>query len=277
MTDRQTSSAELTALVMAAGRQGTADPVARLQDKSHKCLVEIDGVAMIERTVQTLIDSACFSRILVSIENEQVLHKLDTTRRWLENGTIKVIPSAESLTGSLARLSESAELRLPLIITTADNALHTAGLIRDFVNEFIGSDADVALAVTHESTVINAYPQGKFGFFRFRDGGYSFCNLYGIRTGKGLEAAKIFRTGGQFRKRPWRMLGAFGAVSLILYKWRLACLDTLLRRIGRRLGMQIDRITLDYPFAPIDVDNPQTFAFSEQILEQRRSTKPGRG
>ena len=47
MTDN-TVSLSLTALVMAASRQGVDDPVAMLQDKSHKCLVEIDGIAMID-------------------------------------------------------------------------------------------------------------------------------------------------------------------------------------------------------------------------------------
>ena len=48
------SSRPLTALVLAASRQGIDDPVARLQNKSHKCLVAVDGIAMIERVIQTL-------------------------------------------------------------------------------------------------------------------------------------------------------------------------------------------------------------------------------
>jgi choline kinase len=54
MTSGETSFGPLTALVLAASRQGFDDPVAKLQNKSHKCLVNIDGIAMIERVVQTL-------------------------------------------------------------------------------------------------------------------------------------------------------------------------------------------------------------------------------
>lgn len=260
----------LTALVLAASRQGFADPVARLQNKSHKCLVNIDGVAMIERVVQTLIDSECFKHILISIEDEHVLRKLASIQGWLEEGTIEVVPSAGNLADSLIQLTNTTDRLFPLVITTADNVLHTAELVRDFVATFAGGTCDVAVAVTRESTVLAEYPGGSFGFFQFRDGGYSSCNLYGVRSSSGLDAAKIFRTGGQFRKRPWRMLKIFGVLPLILYKWRLLNLDSFIHRIARNLGITIDTVLLPYAFGPIDVDNPKTFEFSERTLRERR-------
>lgn len=260
----------LTALVMAASRQGVDDPVARLQDKSHKCLVSIDGIAMIERVIQTLIDSACFGRILVSIENEKVLQGLKSTRRWLAESVIEVVPSSGNLADSVISIGNMDKQPLPLIITTADNALHTPELVRDFVAAFTQGKADVAVAVTRESTVLAQYPHGEFGFFRFRDGGYSFCNLFGIRSPRGLEGAKIFRTGGQFRKHPWRILGIFGVLPLLLYKLRLVGLDGFIRRVTGKLGLMIDAVRMPYAYAPIDVDNVKTFAFSEQTLQQRR-------
>ncbi len=270
MTVNEGSTPSLTALVLAASRQGMDDPVARLQNKSHKCLVEINGITMIERVVQTLLDSECFKHILISIEDQHVLRKLASIQGWLEEGTIEVVPSAGTLADSLIKLTNAADRLLPLVITTADNVLHTPELIRDFVVAFTRGTGDVAVAVTHESTVLAEYPDEGFGFFRFRDGGYSFCNLYGVRSSSGLEAAKIFRTGGQFRKRPWRILKVFGVLPFILYKLRLVDLDSFIHRIARNLGITIDTVLLPYAFGPIDVDNPKTFEFSERTLEKRR-------
>lgn len=268
MTGNEGHDAPATALVLAASRKGGSDPVAKLQDKSHKCLVEVDGVAMIERVVQALLDSRRFSRILISIENEQILQTLPSTRRWLEEGVIHYLASAENLADSVLYLDQDGDL--PLVVTTADSAMHTAQLIQDFMAAFAQSHADVAVAVTPESTVIEEYPDANLGFFRFRDGGYSFCNIYGIRSRKGLEAARVFRSGGQFRKRPWRILKEFGVLPLILYKYRLASLNGILQRLGRKLDLTIEPITLPYAFAPIDVDNPRTFALSEETLKRRR-------
>lgn len=269
MTDK-TFSDPLTALVLAASRQGVDDPVARIQNKSHKCLVAIDGIAMIERVVQTLIDSECFARILISIESEQVLEELPAAKRWLQQGTIEVVPSSGNLADSVAKLSSMVKQPLPLVITTADNALHTPELVRYFVAAFAASTADAVVATTSESTVRADYPDEEIGFFQFRDGGYSFCNLFGVASSSALKAAEIFRSGGQFRKRPWRVLKVFGVIPLILLRWRLITLDNFSRRITRKLGIRADIVRLPYAFAPIDVDNPRTFEFSEKTLRQRR-------
>lgn len=270
MTADETIFKPLTALVLAASRRGVDDPVARLQNKSHKCLVTIDGIAMIERVVQTLMDSECFSRILISIENEQVLEKLPVAKRWLEEGAIEIVPSAGNLADSVVNIAATVDQPLPLVITTADNALHTPELVRYFVAEFVRSAGDAAVATTAESTVLAEYPGGEFGFFRFRDGGYSFCNLFGVHSAIALEAARIFQSGGQFRKHPWRIFKVFGVLSLILLKWRLISLDNFSRRITRKLGINVDIVRLPFAFGPIDVDNPKTFEFSERVLTERR-------
>lgn len=270
MTADESCTGPLTALVLAASRQGVDDPVARLQNKTHKCLVSIDGISMIERVVQTLLDSKCFGCILISIEDERVLQDLTLAGRWLKEGMIKVVPSSGNLADSLISLTEVVDDPLPLVITTADNALHTPELVRDFVAAFVRGAGDGAVAVTRESTVLAEYPAGEFGFFRFRDGGYSFCNLFGVSQSSALEAAKIFRTGGQFRKRPWRILKVFGVLPLIFYKLRLLKLESFAQRITRNLGITVDLVLLPYAFGPIDVDNPKTYEFSERILRERR-------
>lgn len=260
----------LTALVLAASRKGVEDSVARIQNKSHKCLVETDGIAMLERVIQTLLDSGRFKQILVSIENAEVVKDLVTTQQWLKSGVIKLIPSSDNLVDSVIAVSQYSSQSFPLIITTADNVLHTPELIQDFVGTFEKSHSDVCVAVASESTVRQAYPEGKFGFFQFKDGGYSFCNLFGVKSAEGLKGAKIFRTGGQFRKHPWRMLRIFGIFSLLIYKWKLSDLGAFTTRISAKLGLKMETVLLNYPFAPIDVDNPTTFAFSQETLRARR-------
>lgn len=271
MTARESFAEPLTVLVLAASRQGVDDPVAKIQGKSHKCLVTIDAVAMIERVVQTLIDSDCFTRILISIESEQVLEELPLASHWLKQGTIEVVPSSGNLADSVGSLTSMAKQPLPLVITTADNVLHTPELVRDFVAAFARSTVDVVVAAATESTVRAEYPDEKIGFFQFKDGGYSFCNLFGVTSSSALEAAKVFRTGGQFRKHPWRVVKIFGALPFILLKWRLITLDNFSRRITGKLGISIEIVRLPYAFAPIDVDNPTTFAFSERMIKERRA------
>ena len=47
--------------MLAASRKGINDEVAKLQNKSHKCIVELNGIPMIERVINTLIKSNEFN------------------------------------------------------------------------------------------------------------------------------------------------------------------------------------------------------------------------
>ncbi len=260
----------LTALVLAASREGTEDPVARHAGKSHKCLVEVDGKPMIERVIESLIDSNLCRNILVSIESEDILRQIPQVALWLDQGIVSVAPSASNLADSVLSLRERNESPIPLLITTADSALHTRETVTHFIDRSLAEGGDISIGATSEATVRKQFPDETIGFFRFRDGGYSFCNLFMLRSEAALQMAEVFRSGGQFRKRPWRMLGAFGVLNLLLYRLRLTTIDAFIGRIGRNFKLKATVVDVPWGYAPIDVDTPYSLALSERVLRQRR-------
>ncbi len=259
----------VTALVMAASRAGPRDSVAQLQDKSHKCLVEIAGQVMLVRVITALLDSGCFNRVAISIEEEAVLRGVPQLSTWLDDGTIVVTPSRGNLANSVLAAVETLDNPLPLVITTGDNALHTPELVRDFVGGFLADTEDVCLGFTSEDVVRTQFPHSGLAYHRIKDGGWSACNLFGLRTEQSLVTARIFEGGGQFGKRHLRILKAFGLMSFLLYKMKWATLDELIARIGKNMGITASVVNLPYPFGPIDVDNPASFALSEAELLRR--------
>ena len=257
------------ALVLAAERRGVVDPVAATQGKSHKCLIEIGGVVMLERVVSTLLESGEVGRILVSIESEAPLRSTPRLAQWLDAGTIEFFPSQESLADSVLAIADWSPDALPLVVTTGDNALHTAELVAEFVRRFMASDCDVAVGFTREDTVLAGCPDAGLNFHRLRGGGWSSCNLYGLRDRRVLATAEVFRSGGQFGKRPWRLLRAFGILPFLLYRFRATTLDGLMARIGRNLGVKLEAIELPWFFGPIDIDKPRFIGLAEEILKRR--------
>ncbi len=259
-----------TVLVMAASRKGVNDPVALLQNKSHKCLVEIDGQVMLERVLEALIDSGCFSRIYVSVEEETILRATTRMSAWVDEGRVAFVRSSGNLADSVLSAVDVIPDPLPLIITTGDNALHTPELIRDFMTAFWTRDEDVALAFTRDDVVLRDYANSGLAFHMLKDGGYSACNLYALRREKSLSAVRVFESGGQFGKRHKRILKAFGVTPFILYKLKLTGLDGLIKVIGLKLRVTIDPVLLQYPYGPIDVDNKNSFDITEETLRKRR-------
>ncbi|MEN3973479.1 nucleotidyltransferase family protein [Emcibacter sp. SYSU 3D8] len=259
-----------TVLVMAASRRGENDPVALLQNKSHKCLVEIDGQVMLERVIEALIDSGCFNRIYVSVENEDILRATPRMIAWLDEGRMSFVLSRGNLADSVLSAVDVIPNPLPLIITTGDNALHTPELVRDFMRGFWTHDEDVSLAFTRDDVVLRDYANSGLAFHMLKDGGYSACNLYALRRERSLSAVRVFESGGQFGKRHKRILKAFGVTPFIVYKLKLMGLHGLITLIGRKLRVTIDPVLLDYPFGPIDVDNKNSFDITEETLKKRR-------
>jgi GTP:adenosylcobinamide-phosphate guanylyltransferase len=257
-------------LVMAASRRGVDDPVARLQDKSHKCLVEIDGQVMLERVLEALVDSGCFATIHVSVDSEDILRATPKMNAWVDEGRVVYIPSRGNLADSVLYAVEQMPDPLPLIITTGDNALHTPELLQDFMRQFWATSEDGAVAFSSEEVVLRDYANSGLAFHQLKDGGYSSCNLYALRNQRSLKGVKVFESGGQFGKRHMRILKAFGLVPFVLYKLKLSDMRGLVASIGRRLGVTIAPIMLDYSYGPIDVDHKHSFDLTEATLVKRR-------
>jgi GTP:adenosylcobinamide-phosphate guanylyltransferase len=270
-----TTPPEVTTLVMAGSRKGPDNPVAQLQNKSHKCMVEIDGVVMLERVVEELINSGKNGRIFVSIESEELMREAPRLAEFLDSGAIQYIQALGNLSDSVISAVNAIDNALPLVITTGDNALHTADLNADFVDQFLAASGDVAIGWADASVVLADFPDVGLAFHWLKDGGYSSTNLYGLRTEQALSAVKVFEGGGQFGKRHMRILKAFGVMPFVVYKLKLATLDQLMTRIGRNLIVSMDAILLNYSSGPIDVDSEHLFNISEKELVARRQAAEG--
>lgn len=262
-------------LVMAASRRGVDDPVAQLQGLSHKCLVKIDGQVMLERVLEALVDSHCFTKIHVSVDREDILRATPMMADWVDEGRVVFIQSHGNLADSVLKAVAEIDNALPLVITTGDNALHTPEIVRDFVRDFHASNADGVVGFTSEEVVLQDYANSGLAFHRLKDGGFSSCNLYGLKNTKSLKAVKIFEGGGQFGKRHMRILKAFGVWPFVIYKLKLKGLAGLLDSIGRRMGLKVEVSWLDYPWGPIDVDHKHSFDLTEATLIRRREAAGG--
>lgn len=262
---------KVTALILAASRLGPQDVVAQSQNLSHKCLVTLDGMVMLERVVREIQAASHVERIFISIESADIIDSVPVLKDMRESGEIKFVQSRSNLFLSVTAAAEDIESPYPLIITTADNALHTTEMVDHFCSELFAVNPDAAIAMTPAQVILDAYPEGKRAFHNLKDGGWSSCNLYALTTDKALVAARIFEGGGQFGKNPHRIRKAFGLVFMLLYRLKLASMSGLFKHLSKRWGMNLQMIQMPYADAPIDVDNLGDVVLTEKILKTRRA------
>lgn len=266
------SGSGITALVLAAQRNGVPGALADRFGVSHKCLVPFCGRPLIEHVLETLSRAAVVREIIISIEAPEVLVDNPLVAGLMRDGRLRVVRSMDTLTGSV--VAAAAGSRFPMLITTADNILFTEDALAMMIEG--AGDADVAAAFARKGAVLAAHPEGQRRFYAFADDAYSNCNCYWIGSTRALHAADIFREGGQFSKHPMRIAHAFGFLNLILFRLGMGSLDQMFARFSRRLGVTMQPVVFDDGSLAIDVDNDRTYAVAESLMLARQAAAPDR-
>lgn len=252
-----------TAVVLAAQREGRLDPLAAAAGVSHKCLVPIGGKPLIAHVIEALTEVRGLGHVRVSVEPDA-----ETALR-AAIGEVRVplefVPAAATIPDSLYAAAEGDDG--PFVVTTADNVLLTADAVRRVAERLSAGDDGVGTLARKED-VLSAHPQGQRRFYRFRDGEYSNCNLYGLSR-QGLALAETYRSGGQFAKNPRRIVEAVGLINLIVLRFGLVSLDRAMARLGRRFGLNASAVVVKDGAHAIDVDNARTYSIAAQLLESR--------
>ncbi len=265
MTERR-----YTALVLAASR-GNLDPLAQAGGVSHKCFIDIAGQPMLRRVVAAVLGSGRAQRTIIAIEEESIAEAKTLLAGLPGAEDIAYVPSRDNIGSSVAAVA-TADM-LPLVITTGDNALHTAEMFAYFCDSLDGLTEDVALGVTPANYVLEKYPEGDRAFHRFRNGAFSSCNLYAILTPAGVDGAQVFKSGGQFGKKPKRLIGAFGLFAFLLYKSRMFTLDTVMRTLSRGIGVKTTAVLMPFAEGPIDVDRQVDWELANRIIAARAAAQ----
>lgn len=252
-----------TIVILAAQREGRLDPLAAEAGVSHKCLVPIGGRPLLAHVLEAFAGLNGIASVRVAVEPgaEAALSPVAQASGL----PVSFVAAADNIADSV--YAAAAGSAGPLVITTADNVLLTPAAVRAVAARLAAGD-DMVVAIARKEAVLSAHPQGQRRFYKFRDGEYSNCNLYGL-SHRGLDLAEIFREGGQFAKNPMRLARVFGFLNLLILRYGLISLDAAMKRFGRRFGVRASALVLADGAHAIDVDNRRTYAIAAELLDRR--------
>jgi GTP:adenosylcobinamide-phosphate guanylyltransferase len=252
-----------TIVILAAQRNGRLDPLAAEAGVTHKCLVPISGLPLLAHVLSALGEVGGIESIRISVEDGAA----DRLRpiAALSGLPVSFVTAADNIADSVYRAAEGATG--PVVVTTADNVLLTPQAVRQVMDQ-LASGSDAVLALARKEDVLAAHPQGQRRFYRFRDGEFSNCNLYGLSQ-EGLKLAETFREGGQFKKNPMRIARAFGLFNLLLLRFAIVGLNGAMKRLSRRFRVKAAAVVLADGAHAIDVDNRRTYDIAAELLDRR--------
>ena len=247
------------ALVL-AGSRGGVDPVAEYAHVSQKGLIVLGGQTLLARVLGAL-DAAGATRIGVSTNDKALEAALAGEKT---KATLIALPSAAGPSQSVHQGADA--MGTPLLVTTVDHALLRAEWVTDFMAD-TPEGADIAILLGEETLVQAAAPTTKRTYLAFRDGRYSGCNLFYLRTPRALQAIDLWRKVEQYRKQPWKIAAMLGPVILVRYLLGLMTLDETVARIGALADVKAVAVRARHGLAAVDVDKPSDLDLVRSIVE----------
>lgn len=258
-------------LILAGRRSGAVDPLAAAHGVADKCLVPVAGRPMIAHILESAADSEA-ERIFVSTHHMNLLEDIADPAIELLGSRLTVVPAADNLADSVLAVAGAAEF--PLLVTTADNCLLTPATIAEIEAEAMRLGADAGVALARREDVLAVHPEGQRRFYEFSDVAVSNCNAYWIGHPNALRAAEAFRGGGQFVKKPVRVMQAFGLINLLRFRFGLGPIHHIFQRISRHLKVEIAPLLISNGATAIDVDNERSLRVTEALMARPDIVNP---
>jgi CTP:molybdopterin cytidylyltransferase MocA len=253
-------------VILAAQRPGRVDPLAESAGVVNKNLVPIQGGPLVRHVVDALVATPGLARLRIVVEPETA--PLIAAALAKTGPIVEFVPAADNLADSVYAAADGVGDR-PILVTTGDNVLLTPGAVLEVLAAL--KVADVSLAMATQASVMAAHPEGQRRFYKFWDDAYSNCNLYAFAGPAATTVAESFRGGGQFAKKPLRMVMALGPINLTLLLMGRLSLRGALDRLGRRFKLKVEPVILADGAHAIDVDNQRTLDVAETLLARRRA------
>lgn len=253
----ESAPAALTALVLAGTRPG-GDPLAAHAGVSHKALIDIAGVSMLQRVLGALAAVPAVARIVVAIERPDIVAALPDCGK-----PVSVLPAQGGPSASVAHALQVEGT--PLLVTTADHALLRSAWVSEFLAA-AGGDADALVGLARREAVLAAAPDTLRTWLRFADGDYSGCNLFLLRRPAALGLVRLWQRLEAERKRPLSLLRRLGFLYALRYRLGLLSLPQALTRLGALAGARLAPVVLADGRAAIDVDKPADLQLVRELI-----------
>lgn len=258
-------------LILAGRRPGAVDALAEAHGVADKCLVPVAGRPMLAHVLASAAETDA-AQIFVSSHHEGLADDLGDIVVDRLGDRLTFVAAADNLADSVLAVAGIAPF--PLLITTADNCLLTPATIAEIGAEAVRLGAEAGVALARREDVLAVHPEGQRRFYEFSDVAVSNCNAYWMGHRGALKAAEAFRGGGQFVKKPVRVMQAFGLINLLRFRFGLGPIHHIFRRISRHLNVEVAPLLVSNGATAIDVDNDRSLRVTEALMARRASVSP---
>ncbi len=256
------------AIVLAADRTGK-DPITLHTGAACKAFAPVAGTPMVIRVLDALAACEMIDTIVLCGPPESLHTHCPELKRRIAAKQVLWIPNLNSPSRSAESGLQQIPAEVPVLLTTADHALLTPGIVRSFLGAAMTQDGDAVVAAVRAQDIAAAFPGSKRTVIRLRDGEFCGCNLFMFKP-QGRSLVTFWQQAEALRKRPWRLIAqVLGFSTVLSYLFGSLTVQQGLDAISKKAGILIRIVTLDDPRAGVDVDKTEDLQLAESILSDQ--------
>lgn len=255
------ATARWTVLLLAGSRPG-GDPLTRSLGVDYKPLLPIKGEPMLLRPIRALLQVEEVATIRVLTQQPERLEGV-----LPDDPRVAIEKSDATIAATLLRICDDPATPFPLLVTAADHALLTPGMVREFLAA--STDCDVSVAVVSRTNMLARFPEAQRTWLRFGRELFSGANLFALNTPAAKAGVERWRAIEQDRKKGWRVLMQLGLPLFLGAVLRIRDIHQTARGLGRSLKIGLKAVEMTDPIAAIDVDKPADYSLVNAILDGR--------
>lgn len=221
---------------------------------------------MVFRVLDALATSHAVNVRILCGPPKSVVDQENDLDTLIKSGAVKWVENQATPSASAYHVLQGLPAGAPVLLTTADHALLSPGIVDYFCSEALATGCDVVVGVARHETVMKAYPETRRTATRLEDGAYCGCNLFAFLTPRARQAACFWRQVESQRKKPLRIIRILGWQAILRYLLGRLSLAEALDRISDRLGFKAGAVVLPFPEAAVDVDSVGDWKLVEDII-----------
>ncbi|TNE61722.1 MAG: hypothetical protein EP335_14970 [Alphaproteobacteria bacterium] len=248
-----------------AGRRPQGDPIADMFGVPYKAAARIGERAMLNRVLDAIDASGVAHDIYILLQSPEVLAGLEDFAPLRDRPDVHFIRSGGSICESLRDFAGTDEAAFPLLVTTSDHVLLQADDIRTFLAR-APEEADLAVGLIEDSTVLAEHPSAQRTWLRFRDGAYTTCNLFLMQHATAGRVLDFWSVVEKDRKKPLRLAWRFGPITCLRFLLKRLGLQDAFGRGSKVIGADVRPVVLHRANLSIDVDKPADVVLVREIL-----------
>lgn len=225
---------------------------------------------MVLRVLHALTSAEQIGDCILCGPHQDAVNQEPGLQARIVSGEVRWVESEATPSASTYKVLQSLPDDTPILVTTADHGLLSPRIVDYFCSEAGTTGSDLVVGLAPHKQVAAAYPETRRTVTRLRDGAYCSCNLFAFLTHRARAAAQFWRTVESHRKKTMRVISAAGWVAVLRYLLGKLSLDEGLKRISRRMGLNVAAVVIPFAEAAVDVDTVNDWRLVERILNGRR-------